>query len=119
MRREIFSRTASKGAEFRQAALVSDAGLTALGTAVAPKSPTFPNWFLIIPATLGLGFGLGTLMAVFMELFNRRVRGIEDLQSALDVPVVGVIGGTASAVKMGINWRPSFAKPVRRRAVPA
>jgi succinoglycan biosynthesis transport protein ExoP len=91
LRRDLYNKTAARTAELRQEAAVADPGLTVLGSAVTPQSPVFPNKPLIYLGSIGLGLAMGVLLALLTELFNRRVRGIEDLQSAVDIPVLAVI----------------------------
>jgi polysaccharide biosynthesis transport protein len=91
LRRDQYNKTAGKAAEFRQEALVGDTGLTVLGSAVTPQKPVFPNKPLIFLGSLFLGLGAGVLVALLMELFGRRIRGIEDLQSLIDAPLLAVI----------------------------
>jgi succinoglycan biosynthesis transport protein ExoP len=91
LRRDELEKLAQKAAEYRQEALVSEAGITPIGPASTPKQAAFPNYLLIIPGAIVLGGGLGVMVALLMELLSRRVRGVEDLAS-LDMPVVGVIG---------------------------
>ena len=68
--------------------------MTALGVAATPRKPTFPNIPLILGGALALGFAMGILVALLRELFGRRVRGIEDMQSAFDVPLLAVVKPT-------------------------
>jgi succinoglycan biosynthesis transport protein ExoP len=89
--RDLYNKTAQKEADYRQQAAVTDAGLTPLGNASVPQSPTFPNKPLIIGGCFALGLFLGILVALLIEFLNRRVRGPEDLQSALDVPLLTVL----------------------------
>lgn len=100
LRREQFETTAQRAAQMRQEEAVGDAGLTPLGGAVTPQSPSFPNKPLIMMASLigGLGFGLG--VALLTELLFRRVRGFEDLNGGLDAPVLAVIRATPQKKKM-------------------
>jgi hypothetical protein len=44
---------------------------------------------------LGLGGGLGLVLAVLVELLNRRVRGIEDLDLDGGVACLAVVGSAA------------------------
>ena len=90
-RRDEYNKMSAKLADFRREAAVADAGLTPLGTAVTPQSATFPNYPLVLGGSLVLGLGMGVLLALLIELLNRRVRGIEDLQSALDAPLLAVV----------------------------
>jgi uncharacterized protein involved in exopolysaccharide biosynthesis len=91
IQRDLFNKTSQKEVDFRQQAAVTDAGLTALGNASVPQAPTFPNKPLIVGGCLGLGLFLGVLLALLIEFLNRRVRGAEDLQSSLDVPLLTVL----------------------------
>jgi succinoglycan biosynthesis transport protein ExoP len=89
-----YNKTVGRETEFRQQAGIVDAGLTALGSASAPQSPSFPNRPLIIGGSLGLGLALGLLMALLIELLDRRVRSPEDLSAALGLPVLAVLRPT-------------------------
>ncbi len=91
LQRDFYNKTAQKEIDFRQQAAATDAGVTALGNASAPLTPSYPKIPLIVGGSFGLGFGLGILLALLIELLNRRVRGAEDLQSLLGVPLLTVL----------------------------
>lgn len=91
LQRDFYNKTAQKEIDFRQQAAATDAGVTALGNASAPLSPSFPKIPLIVGGSVGLGLGLGVLLALLIELLNRRVRGAEDLQSLMGVPLLTVL----------------------------
>ncbi len=95
LRREQYNRSIAKAAGLRQEASVADTGLTPLGDAVTPRSPSFPKKPLILGGALGLGLGLGLLLSLLLELFGRRVRAPEDLENALDAPVFAVLTSSA------------------------
>jgi polysaccharide biosynthesis transport protein len=88
-----YDKTTGRIAELRQEAAIGDTGLTPLGNAATPRSPAFPNMPLIIAGSLVLGFAAGVLIALLVELFSRRVRGIEDMQSFAGVPLLAVVAG--------------------------
>src|SRR6185437_8324986 len=69
-----YNKTVGRETEFRQQAGVVDAGLTALGTASVPQSPSFPNNPLIVGGSFALGLVFGLLLALLIELLDRRVR---------------------------------------------
>ena len=116
LRRDALEKLSEKAAEYRQEALVSEVGITPLGPATTPKAPSFPNYLLIVPGAIIFGGGLGVMVALLMELLGRRVRGVEDLSSLKDLPVVGVIGSPMSAtVKRRFAWIPRFSLGARRR----
>jgi uncharacterized protein involved in exopolysaccharide biosynthesis len=90
-RRSDYQTAALKFATYRaQSDLKSSDTFTPL-PAELPERPLFPNWLLEIPGALVLGLMIGGLTALLMELINRRVRVVEDLDQELDVPVIGVI----------------------------
>ena len=97
LRREQYNKSMARIAELRQEAAIADTGIATLGEAVTPQKPSFPNKPLILGGALGLGFGMGVLLSLLLELFGRRVRSIEDLQSAIDAPLLAVVDGPAAA----------------------
>lgn len=94
--REQYNKVSSRAAEFRLEAALGDVGITPLGSAVTPKSPSFPNWLLLLPGSIGLGMMLGVLVALLAELVGRRVRGVEELQGAIEAPVLAVVSGAVT-----------------------
>lgn len=88
--REQLARTAARASDLDQESQSTETGLTFLGSAVAPQSPSFPKIPLLVFGALGLGLGLGIMVALLAELLNRRVRGVEDL-GLPGVPVLGVM----------------------------
>jgi uncharacterized protein involved in exopolysaccharide biosynthesis len=91
IREDQYNKTAAREAEFRQQAGIVDAGISALGSASVPQSPSFPNKPLIIGGSFGLGLCFGILMALLIELLDRRVRSPDDLSAALGLPVLAVL----------------------------
>jgi uncharacterized protein involved in exopolysaccharide biosynthesis len=90
-RRLDYQTAAVKFATYRaQSDLKSSDTFTPL-PAELPERPLFPNWLLEIPGSIILGLMIGGLTAILMELLNRRVRVVEDLDQELDAPVIGVI----------------------------
>jgi uncharacterized protein involved in exopolysaccharide biosynthesis len=91
VRQEQYNKAVAREADFRQQAAIVDAGVTPLGAAYVPQTPSYPNKPLIIGGSLGLGLALGMLIALLTELLDRRVRSPEDLTAALGLPVLAVI----------------------------
>jgi uncharacterized protein involved in exopolysaccharide biosynthesis len=106
--KDQYDKTEGRVADLREEAAIADTGLTPLGDAVTPKAPTFPNKLLIIPGSIALGLATGLLVALLAELFNRRVRGVEDLRGLVDAPLLAVVAGRAQT-----SWLPQ-----RRRQSP-
>ena len=59
LRRDELERLSQRVAQFRQEAVVTDAGITPLGPPSTPKAPAFPNYMLIIPGAILLGASHG------------------------------------------------------------
>jgi uncharacterized protein involved in exopolysaccharide biosynthesis len=108
LRRDEFNKMTQRAADLRQEAVIGDTGLTVLGAAVAPQSAVFPNKPLIFGGALGLGIGLGVFVGLLVELFARRVRGVEDLRS-IDPPVLAIVPSAAAAKRpMSRAFRPNI-----------
>ncbi|HEY2358313.1 MAG TPA: Wzz/FepE/Etk N-terminal domain-containing protein [Phenylobacterium sp.] len=91
LRRDQYKKTAARAAELMLQASLTDPGLTPMGLVLAPTKPTFPNKPLMLGGAAGLGIGLGLGLSLLLELLNRRVRGVEDLNLSSDVLCIGVI----------------------------
>ena len=91
LRKQQYQQAAQRTGQLQLESNLSDAGLIVLGDATVSNTPSFPNWFKIIGLALLGGLGLGVVMAMLIELLNRRVRGSEDLAYAARVPVFAVI----------------------------
>ena len=87
--RDQTQKSAARTAELQQEADSTETGLSYLGSAVAPRSATFPNVPLVILGGLFLGLFLGTAIAILIELLRRRVRGPSDLVFG-DIPLLGI-----------------------------
>ena len=98
--KDEYDKTEGRVADLRQEAAIADTGLAPLGSAVTPQSPAFPNKLLIVPGSLALGLPMGVLVALLAELFNRRVRGIEDLRDLADAPLLAVVAGRAKTSRI-------------------
>jgi len=107
LRRAQYQKTAARAGDLQIEASVAETGMTPLGVVVTPNTPTFPNKPLVLGGSLGLGFGFGLGLALLIELLNRRVRGVEDLEGSLDVPCLAVINGERQSI-----WA-ALAKPFR------
>jgi chain length determinant protein EpsF len=70
-------------------AVQSDIGV--LSVAYPPLQPWAPKVFLNIILSIFVGTFLGVLVALVLELVNRRVRSVTDLQGMAGGPVLGVI----------------------------
>ena len=71
------------------AANVKSNDATLLDEALVPGSPSSPNLFKNLFLALMMGVGLAVAIAVMRELFDDRLRSIEDLESKLRLPALG------------------------------
>jgi len=111
IRRDQYNKSMARVAELRREASVADARITSLGDAATPRAPIFPNKPLILFGALGLGFALGVLISLLLELFGRRVRSTEDLLAAVDAPLLAVVDAAPAPVAR----RRRISLPVRSR----
>ena len=88
--RQQLQSTAARQVELEQEAQSTETGLSYLGSAVAPQSPSFPKIPLLLAGSIALGLGIGVLASLFVELLNRKVRTYEDLQFE-GVPLLGIV----------------------------
>jgi uncharacterized protein involved in exopolysaccharide biosynthesis len=91
LRRDQYKNTSARAAELALEASLTDPGLTPMGVVVAPTKPAFPNKPLMVGGAAALGLGLGLGLALLLELLNRRVRGVEDLNLSSELKCIAVV----------------------------
>ncbi|MBS0360308.1 MAG: exopolysaccharide biosynthesis protein EpsF [Proteobacteria bacterium] len=92
LRRDQYQKTSERAAELSLEAGVADAGMSPVGVVVTPEKPAFPNKPLIIIGSFALGLSLGLVLAILVELLNRRVRGVEDLEFDRNLSCLAIVG---------------------------
>ncbi|HEY0648190.1 GumC family protein [Phenylobacterium sp.] len=118
LRREQYTKGIARAAQLRQEAEVAEAGVVPLANAITPQEPEFPKKRLIIAASFFGGMGLGLVIGLMLELFGRRIRSADDLEGAVDAPVLAVVRRHGRPAKTSW-WRPDFGrriKPFRPRS---
>lgn len=103
LRRDQFMKASTRSAELRQEAEVGEVGLTALGSAITPQKPVFPNMPLIMVGALAFGMAFGVMIALLTELLGRRVRSTEDLDNAIDAPMLAVVSSPTALRSTGVD----------------
>jgi uncharacterized protein involved in exopolysaccharide biosynthesis len=89
---------AAREAALRQEMNGNSFSILMLDSASPPDSPSWPKIPLVLIGSLAFGFFAGVLIALIVEFMRRRVRGVEDLVSASNVPVIGVINAPPVAL---------------------
>lgn len=69
----------------------TQSNVNVLTQAAAPLEPSSPNLLLNTALAVFLGGLLALGTALLLELMDRRVRGLDDILTALDLPVIGVL----------------------------
>jgi uncharacterized protein involved in exopolysaccharide biosynthesis len=90
-RRQELTALNTKILQLRQLTALQEPGLTALGPAESKPDPVFPNPWLILGGSGFLGLVIGGMLALLIELLNRRVRNARDLESSVGATLLGVI----------------------------
>jgi uncharacterized protein involved in exopolysaccharide biosynthesis len=98
-------------AELRQLTSLREADVVPLGDPEVKPEPVFPNPWLIFGGTGVLGLVVGSLLALFVELLNRRARSARDLEASVGAPLLGMVPALANEPRRG---RPTMSL---RRAV--
>lgn len=99
-----YDKALSKTADYEQQAQSTESGISVMASAINPRTPDFPNVPLILGGAVAVGFAIGVLSALIIELLNRRVRGAEDLANS-GLPVVGVMGHSDDNEQEGLLWK--------------
>ena len=92
LKRDQYLKAAQRAADLQLEAATTNAGISDMGPTTGSTTPSFPNRPLIIGMAAASGLALGILLALLVELLNRRVRSTDDLEVAADAPVLAVIG---------------------------
>lgn len=92
LKRDQYLKAAQRAADLQLEASTTNAGITEMGPTTGSTTPSFPNRPLIIGMAAASGLGLGLLLALLVELLNRRVRSNDDLEVAADAPVLAIVG---------------------------
>lgn len=113
--RDQVSAAAKRTAELQQESESTETGMSFLGNAVAPKSPSFPKIPLITIGAMLLGLALGTGLAILIELLYRKVRGPSDL-TFIGVPLLGMAELVPGQRKPNLLQRATRLLPHRKES---
>lgn len=90
-RRIQYDKLAERTTQLRLEANTTDAGVQAIGEAISANKPSGLPLPIILVIGAIFGAVVGLIGALLIELLARRVRGMEDLEVAVDAPVLAII----------------------------
>lgn len=96
---KAFEKVSAGAAESRLQSMTTQNNVVFLGSAVQPLEPSgLTNLQALLVATVG-GLLMGVAGALLLELANRRVRSVDDLSMVTQLPILGSVPASASALK--------------------
>ena len=78
-------------AQARLQSKLTFADISVLDKAAPPIEAAFPKPMIVIPMGIGAGLALGLILALLMEMTDRRIRSQNDLGFASSAPVLGTV----------------------------
>lgn len=87
-----FDAVSQRSSQSRLESLTVQTNIMMLNAASEPRIPSKPRVLLNILASIVLGSFLGVTLAVTLELFDHRIRSLDDLAEATGMPVLANIG---------------------------
>jgi len=87
-----FDAVSQRSAQSRLESLTIQTNIMILNAATEPPVPSKPRLLLNILASIVLGGFLGVTLAITLELFDRRIRSLDDLAEATGLPVLANVG---------------------------
>ncbi len=90
-KRKELDQTVSRSGQEAIESRVSTVSAVVLSPADPPTRANFPNLLLNTALAIGFGMFFGLVMAVLVELFDRRIRSAEDFEDAAGAPVIVVM----------------------------
>jgi len=115
LRKDQYTKATARVAEYRLQSNVDDTGIMALADAVIPPKPSFPNIPLVMGGSIGVGLGLGVLLALLTELMARRIRSGDDLSYAAGAPTFAILGVSRKPDSMSAKIIRFLERRKRRR----
>lgn len=88
---KAYDTVAASAAQSRLQSAATQGSVLFLGEATEPLRPTGSTPLQALVIGLGGGLLLAIAGALLAELANRRVRSVEDLQAATDLPILGIV----------------------------
>ncbi len=109
-----FEGVSQRSTQTRLESLSIQTNVMALNPAAEPLEPSKPKVFLNLLVSIFVGTLLGVSAALLLELGNRRVRSVEDLTDAIDIPVLASIASTSPGPTVRQSLRAFFSRRRKR-----
>jgi capsular exopolysaccharide synthesis family protein len=117
--RELYDSLLQRYKEIGVAGGVGVNNITVVDKAKVPKFPIKPNLMLNLMMAICVGLGLGVGLALLLEYLDDTIKGPEDMEKLLGLPVLGVIpaivatDGVEIALSENADPRSHFAEAYR------
>ena len=98
-----------RSSQVRMESELTQSNIAVLNPALAPLKPTKPHYFLNFILAIIAGLLFSAAIALLKELADRRIRSREDIESGLNMPVLGEVPPMSAKTK---NMRPGNAELV-------
>lgn len=103
--RRAFEAVSTSASKTQLQSMATQAHVMVLSPAGVPLLPVGPTPWQALLVGLGAGAVLGVIGALMLEFANRRVRSVDDIRLAADLPVLAVVP-TASAQALALPMAP-------------
>ena len=114
-----FESVSHRSAQTRLESLSVQTNISTLNPASIPTDPSRPRILLYLLASIFFGTVLGVAVAFGLELRSRRVRSVEDLMEAVQVPVFEIIPAAESSPPLRKSAHKFLRSKAPRRALGA
>lgn len=88
---KTYETVAAGAAQSRLQSMTNQGNVLFLGSAAEPVRPSGLTALQVLVIALGGGAVLGVVVTLLVEIANRRVRSVEDLEIAAQLPILGVV----------------------------
>lgn len=100
VRENRLNQAQERAAALRMQGQQSFVNVVSLDEATPPRNPDFPNKPLALVLAAGFGLGLGVILALFIEMLDRRVRTAADLENAVGMKPLGSLASAKAPRKL-------------------
>ncbi len=92
--RQVYDGLLQRFKELNASSGISLSNISVIDTAEVPRGPSSPNLFKNLMAAMVIGIGLAAVTVFFKDQFDDSIRVPEDVESKLQLPLLGVVPRT-------------------------